>query len=124
MRLQPVQRRHPPCVGCIACIDRRCRLHEQNFAHAIQRDGAMFNPVRHDDELALPNHLISISEFHQQRAFMDKEKLILDLMVVPGKGAFKLGKLDMHIIDLANDFRAPAVRKLGKQIFQIASLVR
>ena len=63
------------------------------MALAVQRLGAMFGPMRHDDELAGFDDHVAVAERHLHPPRDDEEQLVFDIMVMPVEFAIEL---DQH----------------------------
>src|SRR5205823_9672493 len=90
-------------------------------------DGKMLDAVRHDDKLALSDDRFAIAEFHEQCALGHEEHFILALVMMPDEFALKLRCLNVEIVELPDDFGAPAVGEaaelVGKiDVFTVGSL--
>jgi hypothetical protein len=79
----------------------------------------MLHAPRHDDELALLQPKITVAQLHQQTAFDHQEELVLLVVLVPDELALQLGQLDLKVVQLAYDARAPALVELRELLRQV-----
>src|SRR2546429_7043573 len=82
-------------------------------------DGKMLDAVRHDDKLALADDRFAIAEFHEQCALGHEEHFILALVMMPDEFALKLRCLNVEIVELPDDFGAPAVGEAAELVGKI-----
>src|SRR5215475_296434 len=79
----------------------------------------MFNAVGHDDELALSYDCLAVAEFHPQRALDHEEHFILMVVVMPNEFTLEPCGLHVKIVQLTDDFGAPAVGEAAELFREI-----
>src|SRR5205085_6804354 len=82
---------------------------EQQDVYFFGSHGQMLHSLRNDDEFAGIQFDRSVAQVDGQSALDDKEELIFVLMLVPDELALKLHQLNLRVVYLAGDFRAPMV---------------
>src|SRR5439155_8996539 len=75
--------------------------------------------MRHDDEFTFPNNRFAVAEFHPKHAFDHQKQFILVVMVMPDEFAFELRRLHVKIVELPDDFGAPAVGETAELLRKI-----
>jgi len=76
-------------------------------------DGFVLDPARDDEELALVELDYPVSKVNRELAGNDQEQFVLGIVVVPDEFALELGKLDVLVIQLTDNARAPVFRELS-----------
>src|SRR6266566_2937448 len=107
-----------PFVGDIAGVERGFRFEEHHMNFFIG-DGKMLDAVRHDDELALSDDRFAVAEFHEQYALCHEKHFILALVMMPDEFALKLRCLHVKIVQLPDDFGAPAIGEAAELVRKI-----
>src|SRR5207248_2546684 len=102
---QPVQR---PFVAHITRVQRRGWLEQEDLTLLLSY-GTVFDPARHDQELALFEPDVPIAELHAEPALDHQEKFFLLLVVVPDKRALELDQLHLLAVEVPNHLRTPGV---------------
>ena len=75
--------------------------------------------MRHDDELAFPDNRLVIPKLHPQRAFDHQKHFVFVFMVVPDEFALELRRLHIEVVELPDDFGAPAVGEAAELVREI-----
>jgi len=79
--------------------------------HFFFSDRQVFDPFGNNDKLAFLQVNITIPQFDQQVSFHNEEQLVLVLVLMPDKLALEFGQLDVGVIELACNLRAPVLLK-------------
>jgi hypothetical protein len=69
----------------------------------------VFRSARNHDELAGLDDNDPITKLHAESALQDEEELVLSVMGVPDELPLELGQLDVEVVDLRHDSRAPVL---------------
>src|SRR5438067_2165813 len=67
----------------------------------------MLDPARDNGELARPQLHLAVAQLDSESAFDHVEKLVLGLVIVPDELTLELDRLDVEVVDLADDLRLP-----------------
>lgn len=71
----------------------------------------MFSTFGDDDKFTFVYSHIPIAQAHDETAFDDIKKLVLEFVVVPMKFALKLNETYVGVVDSANKFWTPVFAK-------------
>src|SRR5881394_2367887 len=110
-RSDPVELLDRALIAAVPCVEGGLRL-EQQYVGLRGRHGHVFDAARNDDELALAHRHVAVPELEQQPAFYDEEQLVLQIVMMPHEFAFDFDELDVAIVELADDLRAPVLGEL------------
>src|SRR5262249_47217451 len=113
-----------PRAPGVAGVDGRLRL-EQDHLHLVgQREGAVLDAARDDDELAGAEGAVAVAELHPQAALHHEEQLVLALVAVPDELALQANYLHVHLVDLAHDPRRPELGDARELLAQVDDVHR
>src|SRR5690348_14354583 len=106
--LDPLQLLHRPLVRDRARVDGALRLEEEDV-DLLAGDGKVLDPVGNDRELSRLEHDLAVPQLDHQPALDDVEELVFGFVVVPHELAFELDRLDVEVVELADDLGRPVV---------------
>jgi hypothetical protein len=70
----------------------------------------VLDPARHHEQLpGLEPHVVAVAELMSSRPLEHPEELVGVVVVVPDEVALELGELDLEVVDLRGDPRAPGL---------------
>jgi hypothetical protein len=95
----------------VSSVERRGRLGKK-YVGLTCGHGLVFDPPRHDEELAFVEVDGSLAEVDGEASSEDQEELVLLFVVMPHELALELRELDVLAVQLADDPRAPLFREL------------
>src|SRR5262249_26823113 len=98
--LQPLDR---PLVPQVAGVECRGWLEQEDMDFLLGH-GPVFDATRYDQEFALRQPDMAISELHPKPPLDDEEHLVLILVVVPHERPSELDQLDLLTVQLTDDF--------------------
>jgi hypothetical protein len=84
-----------------------------------QGERTVLRALRHHDELPRAHLPIAVTELHAEPPRHHEKELVLPLVLVPHELAGELDELDVHVIDLADYLRRPAVGEAGELLREI-----
>ncbi|HWG46550.1 MAG TPA: hypothetical protein VN688_27560 [Gemmataceae bacterium] len=79
-----------PLVLCVARVQRRGRLEQQDVRFLLVGDGPVFDPTGDDQELALFQPDVPIPKLHAKPASDDQEEFVFVVVVVPQEWPWNL----------------------------------
>src|SRR5260370_232409 len=98
--------RHRALARHVAGVHCRFRL-EQEDMRLLLSDGQVLHTFWDDDEPALADVQVAVAQPDGEIALEHEEQLIFGLMGVPDELALHLHDLDVRVVQLADDLRAP-----------------
>src|SRR5207253_2929756 len=78
-----------------------------------------YHTPRDDHELPFAHPHLAVAELEQQPALHDEKQLVLQLVMMPHELAFDLDELDVAVVELAHDLRAPVLVELPEFLGQV-----
>ncbi len=102
----------------IARVQRRGGL-EQQDVDLLVGDGPVLHAPGHDQELALLQADLSVTEVHAEPSLHDQEEFVLVVVLVPDELALELDQLDVLAVEFADDLRAPVVLEEGQLLGEV-----
>src|SRR3989442_972224 len=105
VRLHPLGRGDGALVDDIPGVQRRLRLEQDHVNLVGEREGAVLDPARDDDELARAELSVAVAELHAKATLHDQEQLVFAVVVVPHELAPQLDHLHVHVVDVTHDLR-------------------
>jgi hypothetical protein len=79
----------------------------------------VFDVPRDDQELALPQPDVTVSELHAEPAAHHQDQLVLVVVVVPDELADELDQLDLLAVQVADHLRTPVVVEQAEHLPQV-----
>ncbi len=117
-----------PCGGVglvtvtgISRVDEALGFEKKHVA-LLFGDGAVFNPLRYDDQLAFAQPNRPVTKLHGEFTVNHQKEFVFALMRMPIKGALEFGQFDFLPIESGNDPRGPMLRKSIKTGAQVDGL--
>jgi len=102
-------------VHDIAGVERRLRLEQDDLTFVTFRYGKVLDTTRGDDELTGADPDAAVPKPHEKSSLVNEEQFVFVIVVMPHELALELGELDLHVIDLAGNLRAPMIREHRRQ---------
>src|SRR3974390_2448829 len=72
-----------------------------------------------DQEFAFANQYIAVAEAHTQHAFDDQKQFVLVIVTMPDKLALDLDRLDVAIVEFADDAGMPMILEFREFLGEI-----
>ena len=86
----------------VAGVDGVARLDDQDVG-LVLRSRAVLHASRHDEELALVQHDVSVSELEREPPFEYEEELVRLVVLVPDELALDLSDVDLVVVQVRDD---------------------